>query len=280
MRTLEGRPVNVAHTFLQGEVAIPVTGVSVTLTDPLGAEVDTATAVAGDEGSWSAKFPAQPLGVYGLSWSGTDGTDSYVDRTTVEVVGGFLFSVPDARASDDFMSDASAFPASEIEHYREVVAGEFQAITYRSFVPRVTRIDFTGDGGQEYMCLVPDASFLVSVQVAGVSADLAGWEVNRLGKVTAPTPVADGVRVTALACYGWPVVPGDVKRAAMIRCRDLMAAEDSGIPDRATTWQPQEGGTFRLATAGSGKWRTGIPEVDSTLFNYTLDTVLAVFAVG
>jgi hypothetical protein len=209
-------------------------------------------------------------------------------------VGGFLFTVPEARNSDEYLQDAQAFPASELLHYREVVEGEFQDITKRSFTTRVVYRDFTADGSGEQLMLLPDAQAIEQAWVNDVEiTDLTGWTISPMGKVTYPAAtypyatlvttdpsVLDGDAVRLRVRYGFAVVPPKVKEVGMIRLRSLMAATNSGIPDRATTWQPEQGGTFRLATPGMGKSETGIPEVDAALKRYTLDTLLGVYGVG
>lgn len=275
MRVLTGRPVNLSHTFLDDEDVLALDTVAVTLRDAQGVTVATADAVAEGDG-WTVTLPQQPLGVYTATWDGGTATDV----TPVEAVGGFLFSIPQARSSDEDLQDASRFPAAELASYREVVETEFQTITGRSFTTRVVERSFVADDSPELVALIPDAQAVEAVTINGVAVDdVSGYRVSTLGKITAPTCFSDGDSVTVRVRYGFAVPPLDVARVGMIRLRSLLAAEDSGIPDRATTWQPQEGGTFRLATPGQGKWRTGIPEVDSTLANYALDHVLAVYGI-
>lgn len=282
MRRLKGRPLNLSHTFLDDDEETPLTltTVSVSLLDADGAEVTTAAAADSGQGVWTVALPAQPMGVYTVVWDADSGT--YVEETGLEVVGGYLFSVPQARASDDYLSDDTAFPASEIIEYREVVETEFERITGRSFTPRVGVFDFKGDGTRELVShLIPDAQEILAVSVNGEAvADISGYSVSTLGKVTTPdeTVVDDAIAVTVR--YGFDSPPADVARAGMVRLRNLIASESSGIPDRATTWQPEQGGTFRLATPGQGRWRTGIPEVDSTLREYSLDVVWSVYGIG
>lgn len=273
MRVLTGRPLRLTHAFLDEED--PVTGiasVSVTLTGLDGTEVTASASLNAD--SWEVTFPAQPLGEYRVTWAADNG---WTDTTTVEVVGSVLFTIPAARNSDDYLRSAEDFPAGEMVEYREVVEREFQRITGRSFTTRVRTLIFKGDGTGEYYALTPDAQAIESVTVDGVAQ--TGWEVSRLGRLAAPNLIPEGAEVVARVRYGFATPPPDVARAGMVRLRHLLAAESSAIPDRATTWQPEEGGTFRLATPGMGNSYTGIPEVDATLKDYRLDVVLAVAAV-
>jgi hypothetical protein len=248
--------------------------VSVELHDSRGEVVETVEATEGTD-DWLAIFPPQEMGLYWAHWDCGD----FVDAVPVEVTGGPLFSVPQARNSDDFLKDAEAFPAQEIIDYRVTVEQEFERITGRSFVTRVKEFTFSAYDSGEHIVLLPDAQGIESVSVNGEDvSDLTGWSVTRLGKIT--HAAATGDEVTLRVRYGYVTPPHDIARVGMIRLRHLLAAESSGIPDRATTWQPEDGGTFRLATPGQGKWKTGIPEVDSTLAGYTLDVGLAVFAGG
>lgn len=280
MRALKGRPLNLAHTFLADDEETPLTldAVTVTLIDALGATVVTGAAVDAGQGTWTATFPAQPLGPYVIEWSSGD----YTEYDHVEVVGGFLFSVSEARASDTYLADSAAFPSNEIVAYREVVESEFQDITSRSFTTRVKYVNYVYAGVGDYIVLVPDAQAIEGVWIDGEPVDdFSDWTVNRLGMVSTGKDVTQaGSTLTVAIRYGFTNPPAKIAQAGMVRLRNLMASESSGIPDRATTWQPEEGGTFRLATPGMSGFETGIPEVDATLKRYTLDTVLAVYAAN
>lgn len=281
MQATKGRGFTLTHSFVDEteEAPLVLTTVSVSLADANGTVVATEAATEGSPGDWSVSFTAQPLGLYVATWDGDSG--SVIDETEIEVVGRYLFSVLEARNSDDFLSDATTYPGAEIIEYRETVDTEFARITGRSFVPRVTERTHISDGTGEFIALIPDAKEVVGATIDGEPvADLSNWTVNTLGRVTTTDRVANGALVRIKVQYGFSVTPRDIKRVGMIRLRSMIAAESSGIPDRATTWQPEEGGTFRLATPGVGPWKTGIPEVDSTLAHYTLDTVLAVYAGG
>lgn len=267
MRFLNGRAVTLRHVFLDDETPMVVPAVSVTVRDSAGQTVYTgdATARVGDE--WSVSLPALAEGVYTASWqAGTEATD----RTTFEVVGGFLFTLPEARGSDVDLEDATRFPTAELKHYRTVVEEEFETITARSFVPRTARVEVEADGTSTLFTGYFDTSALVAVEGPSGPVDVAGWTVNGFGVVAAPygAELVDGDRYTVTLRYGFDQAPEDVKRAALIRLRSLLTAERSGIPDRATAFVSAEGGNFTLATAGRNGYETGIPEVDATLSRY------------
>jgi hypothetical protein len=251
---------------LDDETALVVPSCSVTVRDVTGATVYTGDAAKSEtDESWSVQIPAQPLGVYTVEWVG--GTVA-TDTNPFEVVGTFLFSLPEARDSDIDLEDTVRFPTSELRHYRDVVEAEFERITGRSFTTRSKRVKLTADGSSEYYVGVLDlAAVTAAVGPSGV-ADVSLWTVDPLGFVQTGSSLADGDVYTLTVTYGMPIADEDVKRAGLLRLRSLLTAERSGIPDRATAFVAHEGGNFTLATPGRGGYETGIPEVDATLARF------------
>ena len=275
MRFLSGRAVTLSHVFLDDETPMVVPSVSVTVKDASGATVYTGSATSSGT-TWTASLPAQPEGVYTVSWqAGTTATDA--DR--FEVVGGYLFTIPEARGSDMDLADGARFPAAEVKHYREVVEEEFETITGRSFTPRVKRLDFLGDGTQSYIAPLFDITELKSGTGPDGALSLSGWVVSPSGMLQAPFELVEGQAYTLTVSYGFPFTPDDVKRAGLLRLRSLLTAERSGIPDRATAFVAAEGGNFTLATAGRNGYETGIPEVDAVLNRYKYRVFNDVFGV-
>jgi hypothetical protein len=205
--------------------------------------------------------------------------------TQVEVIGSPLFNLPDLRAADAAFSNTSKFPTAALSAARNAVTDEFARICGRSFVPRgstyTTFLDNTG------FVLLPDADVykILSATVDGTAQ--TGLTLDPIGKVSGlPTMQAvtlqelwdgsigsgaPGPGQTVVAYeYGWTYVPNDLYRAAIQRGRFILAAIASGIPDRATSFVATEGGSFTLATPGSGVWQTGIPDVDAVLARYTI----------
>jgi hypothetical protein len=265
MRFLSGRAIPLTHTFLDDETALVVPAVTVTVRDANGATVYTTSATSSGT-TWSVTVPMQTQGVYTASWvAGTTATDT----EAFEVVGGFLFSIPEARKSDVDLTDTVRFPTADIRHYREVVEDEFERITGRSFVPRTARVEVEADDTSSLFLGYFDVSALAAVEGPSGPVDIAGWAVDSAGSVRAPYVLTDGDRYTVTFVYGFPQVPEDVKRAGLLRLRSLLTAERSGIPDRATAFVAAEGGNFTLATAGRNGYETGLPDVDAVLKRYT-----------
>jgi len=283
VRFLSGRAVKLTHTFLDDESPMTVPAVSVTVRDASGRTVYTGAATSsGDE--WAVTLPAQPEGVYTVDWTAAG---LAVDRETFEVVGGFLFTLPEARASDMDLEDSARFPTAELKHYREVVEDEFERITGRSFVPRTVRVGVLGDGTASVFLGYFDVTALKAVEgpsgaVTGPSGavDLAGWSVDPTGFLRAPYELEDGATYWVTFTYGFAQVPEDAKRAGLLRLRSVLTAERSGIPDRATAFVAAEGGNFTLATPGRNGYETGIPEVDAVLKRYKYGIFYDVFGVA
>jgi hypothetical protein len=261
VRFLNGRAIPLTHVFLDDEAALVVPAVTVTVRDANGATVYTGSATSSGT-TWSVTVPMQTQGVYTASWvAGTTATDT----EAFEVVGAFLFSIPEARKSDVDLTDTVRFPTADIRHYREVVEGEFEVITGRSFVPRTASVEVEADDSPSLFLGFFDVAALVAIKGPSGPVDLAGWSVDRMGFVRAPYGLVDGDRYTVTFAYGHGQVPEDVKRAGLLRLRSLLTAQRSGIPDRATAFVAAEGGNFTLATPGRNGYETGIPEVDATL---------------
>jgi hypothetical protein len=276
VRFLSGRAATLRHTFLDDEEPLAVPAVSVTVRDASGATVYTGSATSsGDE--WSATLPLLPQGVYTASWVAGEVA---ADEDRFEVVGGFLFTIPEARNSDIDLADRDRFPTAEVRHYREVVEAEFETITGRSFTPRVTRAEVEADGTRSLYLGYLDVGAVAAVDGPSGPLDATGWAVDPLGFLKAPYELPDGDRFTVTFTYGFVLVPEDVKRAGLIRLRSLLTAERSGIPDRATSFVAAEGGNFTLATPGRGGSETGIPEVDATLKRYRFGVFYDVFGVS
>jgi hypothetical protein len=264
VRFLSGRAAILRHTFLDDESVMVVPAVSVTVRDALGATVYTGDATSsGNE--WTVTVPQLTEGVYTASWqAGATATD--VDL--FELVGGFLFTIPEARGSDVDLADTERFPTGSVKHYREVVEDEFERITGRSFVPRVARVEVEADDSPSLFLGYFDATTVKAIDGPSGAVDVAGWTVDRLGFLRSPYGLIDGDRYTVTFQYGFAQVPEDVKRAGLLRLRSLLTAERSGIPDRATAFVAHEGGNFTLATPGRAGYETGIPDVDATLKRY------------
>lgn len=266
------------------ETAVDAGDVTVTVTNQAGTTVVSGPATSTSTGFYTFPVAAQTaLGTLTVLWAG-----SLLSQTTqVDVIGSPIFNLPDLRAADKAFADTAKFPTAALSAARNAVMDEFARICGRSFVPKgntfTTMLDNTG------FLLLPhsDVTKLVSVTIDGVAQDVTTLQLDPIGKVTglpslqmatlsqiwdgsigsgSPGP---GLTVTTYE-YGFAYVPNDLYRAAVQRARFILASIASGIPDRATSFVATEGGSFTLATPGSGIWQTGIPDVDAVLARYTI----------
>lgn len=196
--------------------------------------------------------------------------------THIEVVGGYYFTVGEARASDPTLADEARYPTADILAARADVEDQFETICGLSFVPRF-RIDDVN--GQNSRAITLERGRVRSFRRLGYeygtsttylnSSGLADLRANGNGVVFSRFAIFPyGLRNVHVSYeHGLDRPPPEVKTAALIRLRHCLNYVKTGIPDRATTFQPETGfGTFNIATAGVAT--TGIPEVDAVLARY------------
>jgi hypothetical protein len=245
----------------------------VTIT-PVGSDTATESGAATGPVSDYWSYSASPLGegVYTVEW---DGGDDATDTEVIEVTGGRLFLVSELRSADADVTVA-AYPSLKVMQTRTDVEDEFECITGRSFVPVTRRVRVDVDTDRDAIWLGRfDMLTLVSFVDSDDTDCAEDVDLDDNGVLSGLSSLTAG-RYVATVRYGLTYVPGDVKRAAMLRARTLLFSATSGIPDRATSFSVAEGGTYTLATAGVGRWKTGIPDVDAVLERYTYDIALSV----
>lgn len=258
MRYLVGRPVALRHVFVDGDDVLSPPAVTVTVTRAGSTDPTIDGPAAPDGDGWTLAAGLLPMGLYAVRW---DGGSTAVDMTSVEVVGGRLFGVPELRAADPELT-VERHPADVVEAVRTTVEAEFERITGRSFVRRLLYIPVVE---------LPECGHLLPVrdvaEVTALGVEPEAVTVERFGAyayVPELPPETTGVEIL----YGLPAVPAGIKRAGLLFARWLLLEDRSGIPDRATSYQPAEGGTYSLATPGRAGAETGLPVVDAVLAGY------------
>ncbi len=193
-------------------------------------------------------------------------------ETQVEVVGAFYFTLAAARASDTALASTSKYTTPQLAEARAEVEDECEAITKVAWVERYRRFQFSGRVRRHLV--LPDVRIreVFSLSIDGVAygedelADLRGFGANGWGLLTRKTGGLFGscdVDVDIAYSHGYDQPTSDIRRAALIRIQNRLFAENSGIPDRATSFSSGDGGTFSLTTAGKGGSETGVPDVDA-----------------
>lgn len=281
-RILKGAPATLSVILLDqngeprsagGDLTVEVTRADGTTLKAAG----TAATTGSNAGQYTVTLSAtetDTLDLLTAVWTDSAGGTA---TTTYEVVGGFYFSIPEARLSDDTLT-ADEYSSDYIAAVRQEVEEECELITGRSFVPRYRYVEISGIGQAELtLPIASDVRAIRSVSVDGVAfneSSLADLFVTGAGVLSRKT-LGNFARGTANVVigleYGWDAPPADLKRAALTRLRSRLNMDRSAIPDRATTFSNPDG-TFGLAAPGRNGWETGIFDVDVVYNRYATNT--------
>jgi hypothetical protein len=263
-------PPAVTVTRLDGTVVV-----SGTATKPGSTTgIYTYTLPGGPTSPGSATWQLDHLDV---TWAGSlaGAAVTMVDR--VEVVGGFLFGLAEARASDPSLASQTTYPTAALAAARVLVEQECELICRQAFVPRFRRYVTNGTGLRALQLPDPHLRVLRAAKVAWVT----GQPLVALGAGDlANTVVTDeGVAVRGYNIwpfgtgnvlfeyeYGPDQPPEDLRQAAMARLRYRLNTNRSGLPSNVSSYTTQEG-TFRVMQPGAR--RTGDPEVDAVYQRYS-----------
>lgn len=279
-----------SHTFLVDEAPTDSsTTVTYAVVDAVGVSVASGNATLGGVGSGTYSFvlPAQAaLKALTVTWSATIAGSATTQTTYAEIVGGFFFSQKQGRDSDASLADTAVYPVADLVAARLEVESECETICDRAFVPRYERVVLDGTGTDQIllrhsdptrsvaevrtvrsvkMAATPDATF-----VSFSAAELAALTVSADGTLvrTGGDWFTEGrANVVVEYEYGLDRPPPDLVRAALTRLRTQINVNKSGIPDRASSYTANEGGTFRLDMPGA--FKTGIPGVDAAYARYS-----------
>jgi hypothetical protein len=249
-----GTASSVRLKVYQGRTAVP--------TDP-GAVVDIAA--TGNGALWGATWTPGALGEYTGYWSHSTGYRRFV----FEVTESPIVSVKDVRAFEAVLNNTGKFPAALVVAARDATEEEFERITGRSFVLRGKSFTDTLSRDSDFIPFPDwDVAKVTAITVNGLVVPTAGLTDTVNPGIQFVRPLAAGTVISVSYEYGISPPPADVKRAALLRVRDLLVSLNSGIPDRAVSFQVNDMGTYQLATAGRAGFETGIPEVDAILSRY------------
>ena len=267
LRILRTAQVTLSHTFYVDETATDAAGtVTVTVKRLDGTAVSSANAVhPGPAGVYTYALPAQStLDILTVDWAGTVGGASVTVRDYVEICGGYLFGLAEARAMPPIL-DAVRFTTARLAAARLTVEEEAETITGRAFVPRFKRIAVAGTDRNELVLPDTDIRTIRAVTIDGTAysaPDIANITVNPSGVICnryrtwwARTQVVIEYE------YGLDYPPVDISQACMLRLRSILTQAESGIPQRAVSWTAAEGGVFRISLPSA--LRTGVPDVDA-----------------
>lgn len=236
----------------------------------------TATVSDGDART-VALTPTQTASLDILTATWTRTTDSTDSTTRVDVVGGFYFTVAQARSSDPTFKDQLKYPDTDIQARRLEVEDEFERITETSFVPRFRREALDGTGTDTLMLPTPLPRQVIAVteldstggETEWSAADVANVRLDETGTLTSPRAWPCGRANIVIAWeHGMHQPPPDVRKAALLRLRYVAVQPNTAVPDRASRFQVEGGSVYTLDTAGQQK--TGVPDVDAVLARWSM----------
>lgn len=190
--------------------------------------------------------------------------------TYVEVVGGFLFSVADARALKP-LDNTTTYPLANVLVARTLAETALEDACSVAFVPRYGRDKFDGSGGVDIL-LPPRITAVTSASVDGTgltAAELADLELYRDGRLYHSSKWTEGRRnVEVKFTHGYPYPPPRVGRACLLLAKHFLV--DSPISDRTTLLTNDDGTQQTFITAGVRQAVFSIPEANAVVQEYGL----------
>jgi len=208
------------------------------------------------------------------TWTGATQTIT----TRVEIVGGFLFTLADAKTFDGGAIVATTnvpVPSDQqILDARARITDDFAEILGFQPVPRFARETLDGNGYTALGLRHLKAHQLISVTVNGAPQSGGDYQISIGNEVEAVSDYGYGTaftrgrrNVVVEYVHGDERVDPATARAALIVAKSQLIRSD--VTDRATSLAGPEGGTTFLSTAGreSGgqvQWY-GLPHTDSVL---------------
>lgn len=268
LRVLRTAQTVLTHTFYVDETATDSSvDVTVSVKRLNGTVVASGTASDVGVGQYAFTVPGQAnVDMLTVDWSGTVGGAAVTARDYVEVVGGFLFGLAEAREQPPPL-DPIRYPTATLARKRLLVEQEAEIICGRAFTRQFGRAVVSGTGRRELLLNAADVVSVRAVSVGGVAYDsgaLAGVHVMPGGVISAGYGTwPEGFNNVIIEYeHGADYPPEPVREAGMVRLRSRLTSTDSGVPLRAVSWQAgAEGGVYRIALPT--REQTGIPEVDS-----------------
>jgi hypothetical protein len=271
-RVLQNTAAQISVTFYTGETIADPGPVTVTVLSDDGTTV--ASGNAGGTGAVARTFTLTPahtalLDTLTVRWvSATLGTVT----TTVEVVGGFLFTVAEARKLRP-LDNTTTYPTADIVAMRTTVEEAIEDACGVAFVPRYDRYDGIGDSvlrlPRSYVRRVRWATSNATALTAGDLSNLlirAGQFVNGYSW-TRDAAVSVGFE------HGMDRPPERVRRAALLLAKVWLVS--GPVDDRATSFSSTEtGATYSMVVPGRGGSVFGVPEADAVVQQYRLPAIV------
>lgn len=188
--------------------------------------------------------------------------------STLEVVGGFLFTIAEARALKP-LNSVTAYSSAAIIAMRTRVEQAIEDACGVAFVPRYMRETVSGTANRSLVVSRPRVTAVRSVQRNGLAlaaGELAAITLSDAGILHSTAGWALGQDNYVVAYeHGHRRPPARVGQAALTLARLWLV---DGPLDQRTTAFTTADGTFTLSTPGMRGAVFGVPEVDATVNAY------------
>jgi hypothetical protein len=270
-RVAQARSATITQTLSVDGTPTDATGtptIAITRADGTVLLAETSTGVTHpDIGQYAYTLtPAQTalLDSLAVRWTATLGGQPQTFTDTVEVAGGFAFSIAQARAVRP-LDNATTYTTARIVEMRTLVEDALERELGYALVPRYSLdwLDyFAGGSAWGEIPLRPYTTAVRTLTIDGVAA--TGMTLRRPGTVTPTLRYTTGFARWSDALvgieHGQPVTEAEATQAALTLAKTWLV---SGPVDDRTTALATEDGTFTLSTPGRGGSIFGVPQVDS-----------------
>jgi len=280
IRVLRTAAVTLTHTFLVDEVPTDAdAAVTVTVERLDGTLVVAGAATHTGPGVYTFAMPGQTsVDTLTVDWTGAILLAPISVRDYVDIAGGFLFGLAEVRAAHPGLASTATYPVEMLAERRIQIEQECETLSGQAWVPRFARVACSGNGSA--MLRTPHLALrtvrAVSVVTSSATTPFSAGELARV------VPLESGIlhlrngywpvgyqNIIVEVEHGADLPPEEIRQAAILRMRSVLATTKTSIPDRAVSYTVNDGGVFRLATPSATS--TGIPDVDAAYSRYRID---------
>lgn len=271
-RVVQGRSATLQHTFYENGVPTNPTPdsatVSITRDDGTVLVTDAATTDAGVGAVTYTLTPAQTalLDTLTVTWKATFGGQAQTFKETIEVAGGTLFTLAQARATAP-LGDTAKYSDAKIIDARTMVESALEDACGVAFCPRYRREVVSGNGSTMLM-LNPRLRKVRSVKLDDTVLDattLATVKINPAGVMYYAAGFTSGFANVEIAYeHGFDHPPPRVTEAALLWTKIHLV---QGPMDERTTRFTTEEGSYELSNLP--------PEVNAVIRSYSLHAGIA-----
>lgn len=256
-----------SQTFYVNGVAtdpVPDTA-TVTITRDDGTAIVTGAATSQGAGPGEFTYTLSPaqtatLDILTVAWTATIAGFAQTVTDTVEVVGGFLFSLAQARALPP-LNDTTTYPTSKIAEYRTLAEQAFEDACGVAFVPRYRRQTFYSHTARSSVSLSPQVRVFRSAESDGTTLVATDVDLDPVGVAYYGWSGQGSIAYE----HGYDRPPEPVSRAVLLLAKTWLV---KGPLDDRTTQMATEDGPINIAVPGLRGSYFGIPSVDAAVEQY------------